>query len=133
MYDSVATYKLRRLAAHWARCARARTPEITGSESVTFHAMAGHTYFVVVDGKAGAMANYHVEIAACGACQPTPSTTLACNSSMPLSGDTSHGKPALPNGLKYVALSHNTRMGAAKGAMLIAEYLVHAGYIAASR
>ena len=26
-------------------------------------------------------------------------------------------------------VSHNTRMGAAKGAMLIAEYLVHAGYI----
>jgi aspartate-semialdehyde dehydrogenase len=32
-------------------------------------------------------------------------------------------------GLKYVLVSHNTRMGAAKGAMLIAEYLVKAGYI----
>jgi aspartate-semialdehyde dehydrogenase len=32
-------------------------------------------------------------------------------------------------GVKYVLVSHNTRMGAAKGAMLIAEYLVHAGYI----
>jgi aspartate-semialdehyde dehydrogenase len=36
-------------------------------------------------------------------------------------------------GVKYMLVSHNTRMGAAKGAMLIAEYLVHAGYIAASR
>lgn len=32
-------------------------------------------------------------------------------------------------GVKYVLVSHNTRMGAAKGAMLIAEYLHHAGYI----
>jgi aspartate-semialdehyde dehydrogenase len=32
-------------------------------------------------------------------------------------------------GVKYVLVSHNTRMGAAKGAMLIAEYLTHAGYI----
>ncbi|HXU71186.1 MAG TPA: aspartate-semialdehyde dehydrogenase [Polyangia bacterium] len=32
-------------------------------------------------------------------------------------------------GVKYMLVSHNTRMGAAKGAMLIAEYLVHVGYI----
>jgi aspartate-semialdehyde dehydrogenase len=32
-------------------------------------------------------------------------------------------------GIKYMLVSHNTRMGAAKGAMLIAEYLVKAGYI----
>ena len=32
-------------------------------------------------------------------------------------------------GIKYMLVSHNTRMGAAKGAMLIAEYLVQAGYI----
>jgi len=30
----------------------------------------------------------------------------------------------LPNGIKYVLLSHNTKMGAAKGAVLTAEYLV---------
>jgi aspartate-semialdehyde dehydrogenase len=35
-------------------------------------------------------------------------------------------------GVKYVLVSHNTRMGAAKGAMLIAEYLVKQGYIARS-
>jgi len=36
---------------------------------------------------------------------------------------------ALPNGMKYVLVSHNTKMGAAKGAMLVAEYLVHRGHI----
>ncbi len=38
-------------------------------------------------------------------------------------------EPALPNGLKYVALAHNTRLGAAKGLVLVAEYLVHAGLL----
>lgn len=37
----------------------------------------------------------------------------------------------LPNGLKYVLLSHNTKMGAARGAVLTAEYLVQSGYIKA--
>jgi aspartate-semialdehyde dehydrogenase len=36
-------------------------------------------------------------------------------------------EPAVGNGLKYVVLSHNTRMGAAHGAVLVAEYLCHAG------
>ena len=36
---------------------------------------------------------------------------------------------ALDNGIKYVLVSHNTKMGAAKGAVLTAEYLVTAGYI----
>lgn len=34
---------------------------------------------------------------------------------------------ALDNGLKYVLVSHNTKMGAAKGAVLTAEYLVRRG------
>ena len=34
---------------------------------------------------------------------------------------------ALPNGVKLVLLSHNTKLGAAKGATLVAEYLVHRG------
>ena len=38
-------------------------------------------------------------------------------------------EPALPNGLKYVALSHNTRLGAAKGLVLVGEYLAHAGLL----
>lgn len=33
----------------------------------------------------------------------------------------------LRNGVKLVVLSHNTKMGAAKGATLLAEYLVHRG------
>lgn len=37
--------------------------------------------------------------------------------------------PALPNGVKYVLLSHNTKMGAAKGAVLVAELMVKEGLI----
>jgi aspartate-semialdehyde dehydrogenase len=36
---------------------------------------------------------------------------------------------AFDNGLQYVVLSHNTKMGAAKGTVLAAEMLVHKGYI----
>jgi aspartate-semialdehyde dehydrogenase len=36
---------------------------------------------------------------------------------------------ALANGIKYLLVSHNTKMGAAKGGMLVAEYLTHQGYI----
>jgi aspartate-semialdehyde dehydrogenase len=37
--------------------------------------------------------------------------------------------PALGNGIKYLLVSHNTRMGAARGAILVAEYLTKKGYI----
>ena len=36
---------------------------------------------------------------------------------------------ALPNGVKYMLVSHNTKMGAAKGAILVAEYLARQGHI----
>jgi len=36
---------------------------------------------------------------------------------------------ALDNGLKFVLVSHNTKMGAAKGAVLVAEQLASGGYI----
>jgi aspartate-semialdehyde dehydrogenase len=36
---------------------------------------------------------------------------------------------ALTNGIKYILVSHNTKMGAAKGAILVAEYLAHRGHI----
>ena len=36
---------------------------------------------------------------------------------------------ALTNGIKYMLVSHNTKMGAAKGAILVAEYLVHQGHV----
>lgn len=35
--------------------------------------------------------------------------------------------PVLPNGVKLVLLSHNTKLGAAKGATLVAEFLVQRG------
>ena len=37
--------------------------------------------------------------------------------------------PALERGIKYVLVSHNTRMGAAKGAVLVAEGLALAGHL----
>jgi aspartate-semialdehyde dehydrogenase len=37
--------------------------------------------------------------------------------------------PALENGIKYVLLSHNTKMGAAKGAVLVAEFLYKEKYL----
>jgi aspartate-semialdehyde dehydrogenase len=36
---------------------------------------------------------------------------------------------ALENGIKYVLVSHNTKMGAAKGAVLVAELLISENYI----
>jgi len=39
--------------------------------------------------------------------------------------------PVLPNGIKYLLVSHNTKMGAAKGAVLVAEDLIARGYIGA--
>jgi aspartate-semialdehyde dehydrogenase len=36
---------------------------------------------------------------------------------------------ALPNGVKYLLVSHNTKMGAAAGAVLVAEYLRVKGYL----
>lgn len=35
--------------------------------------------------------------------------------------------PVLPDGVKLVLLSHNTKLGAARGATLVAEYLVYSG------
>lgn len=36
--------------------------------------------------------------------------------------------PAVEKGLKYILVSHNTKMGAAKGAVLVAEFLAVEGY-----
>jgi aspartate-semialdehyde dehydrogenase len=35
----------------------------------------------------------------------------------------------LKNGVKYLLVTHNTKMGAAKGAVLVAELLIKKGYI----
>jgi aspartate-semialdehyde dehydrogenase len=37
--------------------------------------------------------------------------------------------PALENGIKFVLVSHNTKMGAAKGAVTVAEYLCKSGML----
>ncbi len=37
--------------------------------------------------------------------------------------------PALTHGIKYLLVSHNTKMGAARGAILVAEYLIKKNYI----
>jgi aspartate-semialdehyde dehydrogenase len=37
--------------------------------------------------------------------------------------------PALENGVKYVLVSHNTKLGAAKGAVLVGELLVKEGLV----
>jgi hypothetical protein len=66
----------------------------TGTETVTFNANSGTTYYIVVDGKNGATANYHLEIESCGVCSPTPSTRIGCGMSIP-SGDTTKGMSAL--------------------------------------
>jgi len=38
-------------------------------------------------------------------------------------------EPLYRNGIKYVLVSHNTKMGAAKGAILVAEYLMRKGLL----
>jgi hypothetical protein len=68
----------------------------TANERVRFHATAGKTYYIVVDGKDPTqVTNYRVEIEACGACQPTTDTRLSCNMTMPINGDTSKGSAQL--------------------------------------
>ena len=36
-------------------------------------------------------------------------------------------EPLFDNGVKYVLVSHNTKMGASKGSILVAEYVVATG------
>ena len=43
--------------------------------------------------------------------------------------NTDYVKQVLENGVKYVLVSHNTKMGAAKGCVLAAEVLASDGYI----
>jgi aspartate-semialdehyde dehydrogenase len=61
--------------------------------------------------------------------RPQPRLDRDAESGMATSVGRLRAEPALGNGLKYVAVSHNTRMGAAQGAVLAAEHLVHAGVI----
>lgn len=55
--------------------------------------------------------------------RPQPRLDRDAGGGMATSVGRIRAEPALPRGLKYVLVSHNTRMGAAKGAVLAAEYL----------
>src|SRR5206468_596954 len=61
--------------------------------------------------------------------RPQPRLDRDAEGGMATSVGRLRAEPALRNGLKYVALSHNTRMGAARGAVLAAEHLCHAGLV----
>src|SRR5436309_4287106 len=61
--------------------------------------------------------------------RPQPRLDRDAEGGMATSVGRLRAEPALRNGLKYVALSHNTRMGAAHGAVLAAEHLCHAGVL----
>lgn len=61
--------------------------------------------------------------------RPQPRLDRDAEEGMATSVGRLRAEPALRNGLKYIALSHNTRMGAARGAVLVAEYLVQAGLV----
>jgi aspartate-semialdehyde dehydrogenase len=59
--------------------------------------------------------------------RPQPRLDRDAEGGMATSVGRLRAESALPRGLKYVALSHNTRMGAAAGAVLAAEYLCRTG------
>jgi aspartate-semialdehyde dehydrogenase len=61
--------------------------------------------------------------------RPQPRLDRDAEGGMATSVGRLRAEPALANGLKYVALSHNTRMGAAHGAVLAAEHLLRAGLL----
>ncbi|MDH3519553.1 MAG: aspartate-semialdehyde dehydrogenase [Myxococcales bacterium] len=59
--------------------------------------------------------------------RPQPRMDRALNDGMTTVIGRLREDPVLPNGIRLVLLSHNTKMGAAKGACLVAEYLVQSG------
>jgi len=61
--------------------------------------------------------------------RPQPRLDRALDGGMATSVGRLRADRAFENGLQYVLLSHNTKMGAAKGTVLTAELLAHRGYI----
>ena len=61
--------------------------------------------------------------------RPQPRLDRALDDGMATSVGRLRADSAFENGLQYVLLSHNTKMGAAKGTVLTAELLAHRGYI----
>jgi aspartate-semialdehyde dehydrogenase len=61
--------------------------------------------------------------------RPQPRLDRNADGGMATSVGRLRAEPTFAHGVKYVLVSHNTRMGAAKGALLVAEYLAHAGRV----
>ena len=61
--------------------------------------------------------------------RPQPRVDRYCNDGMTVVVGRIRPDPVLTNGVKLVLLSHNTKLGAAKGAVSVAEYLMHTGLI----
>ncbi len=61
--------------------------------------------------------------------RPQPRLDRALDDGMATSVGRLRSDSAFENGLQYVLLSHNTKMGAAKGTVLTAELLAYRGYI----
>ncbi len=61
--------------------------------------------------------------------RPQPRRDRDANNGMSITVGRLRKDDVFPNGIKYVVLSHNTKKGAAKGEILVAEYLVKKGYI----
>jgi aspartate-semialdehyde dehydrogenase len=113
--------------------------------------LAGHTESVTVGLKApataddviNAFAKFGAEFAALGLpsapqhmitvhrspIRPQPRLDRDSDGGMTTSVGRIRPDEVIPNGIKYVLVSHNAAMGAGKGAVLLAEYLKHAGYL----
>src|SRR5262249_12960740 len=65
--------------------------------------------------------------------RPQPRLERDPNDGMPTAVGRLRADDSTPNGWKYVLVSHNTKMGAAKGTILVGEQLVAAGLIAAGK
>ena len=61
--------------------------------------------------------------------RPQPRLDRDAEGGMATSVGRLRAEPALGHAVKYIAVSHNTRMGAAAGAVLVGEYLCHAGLV----
>ena len=61
--------------------------------------------------------------------RPQPRLDRDADGGMTTSVGRIRAAPAFDRGVAYVVVAHNTKMGAAKGAVLTAEYLVTAGHI----
>ncbi|MEM4390099.1 MAG: aspartate-semialdehyde dehydrogenase [Candidatus Micrarchaeia archaeon] len=61
--------------------------------------------------------------------RPQPRLDRETNGGMSVTVGRIRQDNALQNGLKWVLVSHNTKLGAAKGGLLVAEYLAKQGYL----